>query len=318
MPVNVPVEEQVSVKEDAPIEDEDILRVVFVTDRNGVDVYTDPSDGSEILGRYAYAAKLEVVAIEGEWMRVKGMGVYDVGEGFIRKKGTGKSTEIRLEAQDLYTVVSASRFDRNGNPEDVDVISNLKIELVDRAAYESKKKEAVDFFLQDTLAFQKKDGVLKLKCAQKTKTFTDKPDAEENMQIFQYVGQIKKLNAYVVFGSYWEDNDFRLIDKTTGQETDPFIDFPYLSADNKHILSLYSNPYEQTGDLSLYTVSGKQQINLILTAGFKNWMPSGESNDEQFWHADGYFYLPVVHSSIFWNEQGNLSESLQFIRIKVL
>lgn len=192
----------------------------------------------------------------------------------------------------------------------------FKLELIDQKLYNAKKKKAVSFLLANTTAQKKMNGTVTLPCQKKTVTFTDLPSEEETHRIYEYIGEIGLLNAYMVYGMYWEDYDYKLIDKTSGEETKTFVDFPNISADKKNILCLGANIYENTADLDFYTIDHKQIVQKM-NAAFKYWMPAGEITD-MFWSADGNFYLPILASANYWKPDGNLNDQWQYIRIKPL
>ncbi|MBF6642066.1 hypothetical protein IVB69_11290 [Flavobacterium sp. J49] len=198
--------------------------------------------------------------------------------------------------------------------EDDSLTKYFRFELIDEKLYLAKKKKAVSFLTADTLAHKKTKGIITLPCQKKTVTFTDLPSEEETNRIYEYVGQINLLNAYVVYGMYWEDYDFTLIDKTSGETTASFVDYPNISTDKKTILCLGANVYENTADLDFFVIDNKKILQKM-NAVFKYWMPAGEITD-MFWSTDGYFYLPVVTTSHYWKPDGSLNDQWQYLRIK--
>lgn len=198
--------------------------------------------------------------------------------------------------------------------EDVPLTKYFNLELIDQKLYNTKKKKAVSFLLANTSAHKKPNGTITLPCQKKTVTFTDLPTEEETNRIYEYIGEITVLNSYVVYGMYWEDYDYKLIDKTSGEEIKVFVDFPNISADKKKILCLGANIYENTADLDFYAIDKKKMVQKMNTA-FKYWMPAGEIND-MFWSTDGYFYLPIAASTNYWKPDGNLNDQWQYLRIK--
>jgi hypothetical protein len=87
---------------------------------------------------------------------------------------------------------------------------------------------------------KKKKGIIELKCQAKVKKIIDKPDAEESMQVFNYVGQFEFLNKYLIGGSYYEGLDYKFVDKSSGEVTQTFGEYPNISADKKHIICIYT------------------------------------------------------------------------------
>ncbi|MBP6557897.1 MAG: hypothetical protein KA213_05985 [Flavobacterium sp.] len=198
--------------------------------------------------------------------------------------------------------------------EDESLAKYFSIELIDQKLYSVKKKKAISFLLADTLAHKKTNGIITLLCQKKTVTFTDLPSEEETHRVYEYIGQINLLNAYVVYGMYWEDYDFTLIDKTSGERTTSFVNYPNIAADKKKIICLGANVYENITDMDFFVIDKNKTTN-VTSVGFKYWMSAGEITD-MFWSNDGYFYLPVLASNNFWKPDGNLNDQWQYIRIK--
>ncbi|UKJ08594.1 hypothetical protein [Solitalea lacus] len=222
----------------------------------------------------------------------------------------------KLTSQDLNMVSFLQEGEKLEHYKDGKPLKQyLELEVIDQSLFEAKKVSSVDFLLADTLALTKNDGVIELICKKNTVQYVDKPDAEEDRQVYNYVGQIEFLNKYVISGSYWEDSDYKLIDKTSG-ESETFGDYPFISADKKSIVCIKPNPYETTGDLELYSINnGKMKF--IMGASFTNWMPATEE-DVAFWSTDGYFYFVAFHSKEFWHQDGKLNAQYQYLRLKVL
>jgi hypothetical protein len=220
-----------------------------------------------------------------------------------------------LVASDLNIITYLTENDSTVYYSDNEPLTKyFNFELIDQKLYNAKKKKAVSFLLANTTAHKKLNGKITLPCKNKTVTFSDVDSEDETHRIYEYIGEINWLNTYLVYGMYWEDYDYKLIDKTSGEETKAFVDFPNISADKKKILSLGANVYENTADLDFYTIDRKKIVKKM-NAAFKYWMPAGEITD-MFWCTDGYFYLPVAASTNYWKPDGNLNDSWQYIRIK--
>ncbi len=306
-----------------------VIKSIYVTDRNGIEVKQQANNNSKTLGVYEYGTKLDIIEETENWYGVRdritrefyinGSKIESIGweKVYVLKNKTGSINEITLVPSDLniisyLTVNQKTEHFETGK----DLTDFLTLELIDKSVFDNKKNSSVDFLLADTIVNKKKNGIIELKCQNKTVKYIDKPDAEEARQVFQYVGQIEFLNKYVIGGSYWESGDFKFIDKTNGEETNSFVDYPYISPDKKNIICVYANPYETTTDLEFYSVSDNK-IKQIMSASFKNWMPTVESG-EMFWSSDGYLYLTVNHVNSFWKVDGNLNDKCQYIRIKIL
>lgn len=235
--------------------------------------------------------------------------------GVTAQNDSLRATKKLLDESDLPIIAYLTENDSTTYyHEDESLTKYFRFELIDQKLYLAKKKKSVSFLTADTLAHKKTKGIITLPCQQKTVTFTDLPSEEETNRIYEYVGQINLLNAYVVYGMYWEDYDFKLIDKTSGELTASFVDYPNISTDKKTILCLGANVYENTADLDFFGIDNKKILQKM-NAGFKYWMPVGEITD-MFWSTDGYFYLPAVATSQYWKPDGSLNDQWQYIRIK--
>ena len=113
--------------------------------------------------------------------------------------------------------------------EDESLTKFFSIELINQKLYNIKKKKAVSFLIADTLVHKKKNGIITIPCQKKTVKFVDKLEAEEDIQLYCYIGKINILNSFLVLGTYWEEYDYKLIDKITGEVKLSFLDYPFIS-----------------------------------------------------------------------------------------
>jgi len=305
-----------------------VLETLYVTDRNGTEIKDHANDNSKTLGNYEYGEKLSVIEINENWLGVMDRITreYTTKDGtkissngwekiYVARKAAGPISQVYLIQSDLniiryLTINQKTDFFEKGKP----LNKYLKIELIDQELFDSKKNTSISFLVADTTEIKKTNGIIELKCANKIKKFIDKPDAEENREEYKYVGQIDFLNEYVITGSYWESSDYKLIDKNTGEQTSSFGEYPFISPDKKHVISIYANPYESTADLELYAINKNNKIDPVLNVSFKNWMPS----EDLFWSTDNYLYVAVNGTSAYWTADGRLNNNYQYLRIKVL
>lgn len=306
-----------------------VIKSVYVTDRTGAEIKQEADIDSETLGTYQFGTKLEVIEETEEWFGVRDRITREfVNDGsqiertawekvYVLKSKTGPIDKITLIPSELNIISSLNTNQKAETFEtDKELKGFLKIELIDKQLFESKRGNEADYLLADTSAIKKVNGIIELKCQHKTVKYIDKPDDEENRQVFDYVGQLQFLNKYLIGGSYYEGLDYRFIDKITGEETQVFGDYPNVSADKKHIICIYTNPYDTTADLALYSINNNE-VKHIVSASFKYWMPTVEPQ-EMFWGKDNYLYLAVNHVNSFWKEDGHLNSNCQYIRIKIL
>lgn len=306
-----------------------VIQYLYVIDRGGVEMKQKPKNTSKTLGKYEFGAKLDVIELGKEWIGVRdritrefsrdGYLIESTGweKVYIKRSKTGSIDKINLINKDLNIISSFKQGEKSEYFEFGKELKDfLEIELIEKELFENKQSNAFNLLLKDTSEIKKVNGEIILECQSKLKKYIDKPDAEEDFQCYNYIGQYEFLNKYLVKGKYYENSDFKFIDKISGEETQIFCDFPYVSFDKKLIICIKSNPYDLIGELELYSIDGNETRHLM-SSGFKNWMPKVK-NGEMFWDTDGFFYLKVSHVKSFWKQDGNLNDYSQYIRIKVL
>lgn len=310
-----------------------VLQSIYIVDRQGAEFKQQADENSKTLGTYEYGAKLDVIEVTEKWFGVldritreflrNGSKIESTGweKVYVLKSTAGSINEITLIPSDLNIISSLTINQKTETfVEGKQLNIYFKIELIDKQQFDKMKNSSVSYLLPDTTVTKKKNGIIELKCQNTIKKYIDKPDGEAydetSMQVFNYIGQFGFLNKFLIGGSYYEGLDYKFIDKTSGEETQTFGEYPNISADKKHIICIYTNPYETTADLELYSIDDNQ-INHVMSASFKNWMPTF-GQGEMFWSTDGYLYLTVNHVNSFWKQDGNLNDKCQYIRIKIL
>lgn len=309
-----------------------VLRDIYVNNRGGTIARQLPSGAAKKVKDYPFGSKLEVIEDNKDWYGVRDRitrqydedndGVIETSvdkweKVFVRKDQTGAINTILLKPTDL-NIVSYLSVGKNTESFETDKRLNkyLKFELIDKALFEQKRSLAVNFLSKDKM-LKKKKGVLSIPTARKTVLLKDIDTDNDSEASFEYRGQIDFLKQHLVYGQFWESSSYTMFDTITGEVTQDFIDYPYISPNQKYIIAVYANPYEdQHTDLELYRIQNKKIIP-ILSAGFKNWMPAATESKDIFWARDGYLYLAVTHSAVFWTGDGSLNKEYQYIRIKV-
>lgn len=303
---------------------------VFITSRSGANIKEQANEASKTLAFYSYGSTIEVLGTDTDWLIVnayvvkKGKDTADLNvlqssgyqKAYIKKALTGKISDIVLINSDLAIVTSLTENgDENLYEDGVALKKHLAFELVDKRTFVDNRTNAAPDYIINTPDIKKQNGVIALECDNGIKKFTDKPNDEEQMCVYEYNGFVPFLNQYVIEGSYWEADDYQFIDKANGNGKS-FISYPYIAPNKKNIIAVYPNPYDTaSGEMEFYSIENKA-IKLIFSASFKNWMPAAES--KYFWGKDGAFYLEVTPVFAFWDEKGSYSKQYQYLKITVL
>lgn len=191
----------------------------------------------------------------------------------------------------------------------------LKLELISKDIYEHKKSSAVKYLLADTSLYKMRNNTISLPCKNKTVVLTNKTNEVEAWEEYTYVGQLPILNAYLVKGLFYEELEYFLVDKITGEQTTYFGEFPFISPNKKFIIYLSSNPYDLNAEVGVYEIKNKK-IQHLINLSFSNWMPDEQENI--FWSNDGYLYLRANHPSVYWLEDGRVNTMWQYLRLKLV
>jgi hypothetical protein len=308
------------------------LDTLYVIDREGAMIFQNADSNSFQIGKYNYGDKIEVIEIKNDWIGVpervhreydingKKIEVWAWEKVFVNRASLGQVEEIKLVEKDLYEINCL--YDTINLKNDILIYSldsNIKIdnfidiELIDKSLFENKQKTARDFLIMDTNKVKKKKDILVLKCYEMKRKFKDDQVGDTGKNYF-YIGRVDALNQYLIYREYWEYYNFQFIDMTTCDITQTFQDLPYISPDQRHIISLHPDIYLGHTLLELFTIN-ENKINFVVGACFTNWMPLTEKND-RFWANDGYFYAKVSHVKCYW-ENDYENNGFQYIRIKI-
>ncbi len=232
-----------------------------------------------------------------------------------------KSDSIVLTNDNISVISSLTVGDETLYFNEIETLTSyFQLSLIEKNEFLSKSKQACNYIIRDTNKIKKRNGVIELKCEQTIRKISDYiPDStgnDEDIQTFEYIGQIPFLNVYIVLGVYWEEYDYKFIDKITGEEIASFFELPLISADKKQLICIAANPYEMTADVSYFNINNKQ-ILPIASMSFTNWMPTDYSS-QVFWHADGSFYAGINSIANFWNKSGDTNPSSHFIKFTII
>jgi hypothetical protein len=148
----------------------------------------------------------------------------------------------------LISCLPTEKPDVTGNIKAVDNIFTLCFEPVTKEVFVSAKQAYKEKLLQDTLSFKKQNGQLKLPLSSGINTYkifqdSIKGSEDENKKEYNYLGQFKEIDFYVVSVTYWEHFEVLLIDKKSGNHYSIWS-VPSLSPNNKRIATIPSSGLE--------------------------------------------------------------------------
>lgn len=308
-----------------------VIKTVFVSNKNGADFKQDPSSTSKPSGRYQYNKRLDVIEEVGEWYGVRdrisrtiiqnGKTIERIAweKVYVMKQDTETHENISLSETDLNIIsyqILNENYENFENYEDGKILDKIiKVELSDELEFEKWKTTSTNYLSKDSI-LKKQNGMIELKCDERSVKYIDDSSFSTNEAYYDYVGQFSFLNAYLIHGRYWENSDYILIDKVTGEEIQRFCEYPNISPDTLHIICVKPDPYSIGANIESYSISN-QNIEQILNVYYKYWMSSFDT-ETTYWGNNNYLYIKAKHINSFWNPDGSYNENYQFIRIKIL
>jgi len=290
-----------------------------------------PGDNAPKGNIFPIGKRIYITEDMGEWLKTWDYIAYDEngkyidkpqeGDLYIRKNLTGNFDNLHVNEVDMYFYSAwvGEEVEKRASED------TLSFRLISKEQYYEKKKSSPAYILYDTLKIIKKNGVITLPCENKTVKLEDIDTDSDNRAQYKYLGQIPDFNAYLIFGQFYESSGYMLFDKTTGENTGSFGEFPALSPDKKLIATIWGNLYDDRTEFAVFKAEaetnedGQKYFPVLFSYDFTKWLPLhsayGYEND-YFWGDDGYLYIRIQT----WHLAGQTlqEESRQYARVKIL
>lgn len=260
-----------------------------------------PCENATTLGYLKYGDYVILLGETGDWYKVKSsMDSQNEYTAFIKKTVVAKELAIPLTNDELNEGAIYT--------DSVSISGDIEVRLTTQAKFEEMQQKSVNHILFDK-KITKQNGVLKLKTKKGYKTFKDKLSSTYNTY-YEYNGEINALNAYLILVVCQECEEYRwlLIDKNTGEETVDLAAIPFLSNNQKSMVTT-RNTYASSGNnqiavndhsdyaiVEFYTLG--DSIRLAVSKEFPLWSIAEAKSG--FWGSDHWFYLAVLPSFANW------------------
>lgn len=182
--------------------------------------------------------------------------------------------------------------------------------------FDIARNNYTDDLLYDTI-HSKQNGTIKLRISNPNKQFIAFTDTkgEEERQEYRYIGQFKTIGYYLIAGLFWEQEEYYLINKTSGEKT-TIWNKPKLSPTTKYIANL-SPAFGLEGTpngLQIWRVENdKQNIKKITEIDQSIWAPYSF-----YWETETSLILNSNPTDKYYTQEGNLNTvNSSFIRIHI-
>ena len=218
----------------------------------------------------------------------------------------------------ILNLVSCSPFENSEVRENRSIVADVPafcFEHVSEEVFVLAKKVYAEKLLKDTLNIRKQNGQLKLSLFSGVdKVFQDsiRGIEDENRKEYNYLGQFKEVDFYVVSATYWEHFEIYLIDKKSGDNYTVWS-VPSLSPDNKKIAAIL--PFGLEGEpvgIQILSIdkTNYSQIEKILEIDQKFWSPV-----DFVWEDNSSIILKTMELNNFPEEKE--SKKFGYLRLKM-
>ena len=310
-----PVEENVAVEEKQQQEEVfvPVQKELYVI-KEGAIKYKIPDINVKAESQYSYGEPLWVVGISEHF--------YKCNEGneeeYILKEDADNYEKLKLTQEEL----EESNFilkGRQKNSTPGSLSTYLSISLITKQEYQKAIKNKVDFFIRDTLTFQKKGKVLSIACEEAVVKFKDTIGELSGVdESYEYIGRIDTLNQYVVSSQVGDGYGEITIDKTTGRKN-IFYNRPLISPNRKHLFMITTEIFSELDYFSLYKVESITPFvsKLIITAELSNWKIYNIEENDVFFSKNGCLYVSINPMNSFLDSKGELNKQRMYIKIGI-
>lgn len=217
----------------------------------------------------------------------------------------------------LLNLASCVYFENSEVKENSSIVVDVPtfcFEYVSEEVFVLAKKVYVEKLLKDTFDIRKQNGQLKLPLSGGDKVFQDsiRGIEDENRREFDYLGQFKEVDFYVVSATYWEQFEVYLIDKKSGNSYAVWS-VPSLSPDNKKIAAILSFGLEgEPVGIQILSIdkNNYSQIEKILEIDQSFWSPV-----DFVWENNSSIILKTIELNDF--VEGKESKKFGYLRLKI-
>lgn len=329
-------------KDDSDFQNVKKLETLFVTAENGLNFRDSPN--GRVLGKLAYGQKVDVIEYSGieneieddgkiikaEWYGIKNYKNGKTRKVYVFSGFLGDESKIKLIrdslsiVQGFYSSNSKVFFWESGK--EISVDSLLKFEIISKQSFDQLKTKNINYINRDTTHFYRVKDTLFVG----NHKFVDDNIDNDGYIKHKYIGEIDFLNNYVVFRNLWENADYILIDKSSGNiesENNKLIKLaqeqgvnrlglPRISINKKNMITLESSIYTRKAELNIFEIVNNSNLRLKRSLLFKTWSPK---EDEIYWISDNEF---IVNSSPInviseWEYAKKISSN-NYIKVKIL
>ena len=299
---------------------------LYVTAKNGLSMRSYPHLDSTKVGVLAYGKLVYVLSNKGEEISIEDDEKTITGKMIPIQQHGNKSDDIVYVFDQFLGSIENIQLD-NYLIKQTEFYSYDQISAEEYPLNESVIKLLLTNSIENTTLSKipntttilKKNGILNIPQSNSKPdvVFKDNLNDNEEYRMYKYYGFSNQLNEHIIGVNYYEGSAFFFVNLEKGKNEDVanLLGYPFVSPNGKSYISFNANPYENTGEIEIYTYyEDDGEFGFVFSGGFKFWMPLQQNNVH--WVDDNNVIIRVMHSKVFWDKKGFLnSKNHQFLKI---
>lgn len=203
----------------------------------------------------------------------------------------------------------------NNDVEEKDNNAIFIIEKVKENDFLSAKKSSIEKLYQDTSKVYQKNKQITLPLNLGShKIFRDSILNGENIEKYEFIGEYKDIDMYLIFGIYWENSEGILVDKNNG-EIYRIWNKPTISPDNKKLASICSYGMEGMPiGIQIMNIGSQKEytrLNNFIEVNQRIWNPL-----DFVWESNNSLILKVNYNILVDTTDESSMKKVEYIRIR--
>jgi len=292
-------------------EDITVLEELTVISESGLTYRDKPSINGERLGSFDQNTIVELLSRTGKEFSVKSNGDTIEGEWFGLRLPIEEHSYMVYAFSGFLSTSTASQtgygwssvLDRNHvdyRELNVNAGELMSVSEISKDRYLSLLKDSTSY-LDKSRKIKKVKHNMALHLAKGDTIIKDiDPDSvTDNTLTHYYVGEVQGIQAYLVQRNEFELLDFVAIDTESGHAKGSYSELPRFSPRYDQAISIYNDPYNETGDLSLYKIDSDGRATLDTLLAFTHWAPA--FNDAIHWLSEHRIVCKAIPRDAHWN-----------------
>ncbi len=213
----------------------------------------------------------------------------------------GTSEEIVILDKELSQDIMIAKGDQElKEQKDKAFLSKLlDVNVITEKEYRELIKKESKRTIVKTTTVKVKDTIYYYPIKDSIVSLVSEPNKETEIKKYTHIGEIESLNSYIISGSYWEWNDYLLLNKETGEIT-KMNEKPVISPDNNKIATIKTDIYDNSTFFELFYKNENAKLEKQYEVYFSKWTPVKDG--EIHWISNTELLCEIQRAGVFIGE----------------